>query len=232
MIRFKWFAISTSGVNFGRTDTTTPDWHRSPHFQVWILLSQTSCAAQCSQSHCSNITVDWFPSASLAESTSDQRKQSRHYSSAAFRNRSRVRVWPTSTNMKGFIYIWLSQLYFNDLNSSLCAAKGFALFGLQLGSDISDPRSLKNKAIKVCIRLRLCSTRKRSLWTWITLNWMPRPSFKIQSSMFTLFFIPLTCSFIVHCPGTPSPVSNLPLDWSCILLQSQLFIILSPAAAG
>lgn len=41
-------------------------------------------------------------------------------------------------NMKGLIYFWLSQLYFNDLNSSLYAAKYFALFGLQLGSDITD----------------------------------------------------------------------------------------------
>lgn len=153
-------------------------------------------------------------------------------SSVAFSNVFQGSSLTNLTNMKGFIYVWLSQLYFNDLNSSLCAAKGFALFGLQLGSDISDPRSLKNKAIKVWIRLRLCCTRKRSLWTWITLNWAPRPSFKIQSSTFSVFFIPLTCSFSVHCPGTPSPVSNLPLDWSCILPQSQLFIILSPATAG
>lgn len=90
--------------------------------------------------------------------------------------------------MKGFIYVWLSQLYFSDLNGPLYAAKGFALFGLQLASDISDPRLQKNKAIKVCIRLRLCCTRKSSQWTWITLNWTPRPSFKTQSSMFTLYF--------------------------------------------
>lgn len=113
--------------------------------------------------------------------------------------------------MKGFIYVWLSQLYFNDLNSSLCAAKSFALFGLQLGSDISDPRSLKNKAIKVWIRLRLCCTRKRSLWTWITLNWMPRPSFKIHSSMFRFFFLSLS---LVHSPYIAR--AHLPLWVICL----------------
>lgn len=57
------------------------------------------------------------------------------------------------------------------------------------------------------------------------------PALKAQSSMFTLFFIFLTCSFIVQSRAAPSPVSNLPLDRSCILLLSTLFIILSPATA-
>lgn len=55
---------------------------------------------------------------------------------------------------------------------------------------------------------------------------------KPPGSMFTLFFTPLTCSFIVRCPGTPSPVSDLPLDRSCILQCSRLFIILSAVTAG
>ena len=156
---------------------------------------------------------------------------------AAFSVAPRLQSWPTPLTWGVSFTSDCRSCISNDLNSSLYAAKGFALFGLQLGSDISDPQSLENKAIKVSIRLRLCCTRKCSLRTWITPYWTPRPSFK--TSIYTLFFlflvfffIPLTCPFIVHCPGTPSPVSNLPLDWSCILLQSQLFIILSPAAAA
>lgn len=53
---------------------------------------------------------------------------------------------------------------------------------------------MKNKAIKVCSSLRLGCTRKCSLWKWITLNWLPRPSFNTPSSMFTLF-LPLS---LVH----------------------------------
>lgn len=146
-------------------------------------------------------------------------KQSQLHSSVSLWQPLRGSSLTKLANMKGFIYAWLSQLYFNDLNGSLCAARGFALIGLQFGSDINDPRPLKDKAVKVCIRLRLCCTRWCPPWAWVTPNWTPRPSFKTQSSMFTLFFIRLTCSFIVHCPGTPSPVSNLPLDWYSILLQ-------------
>lgn len=98
MIHFKWFVICSSGVNFGRTNIMISNWHQS--FQVITFpslntaLTYITCRA--SPSHCSNITVDWFPSASLAKSTTDQRKQSQHYSSVAFSNRSKAPVWPTS----------------------------------------------------------------------------------------------------------------------------------------
>lgn len=137
----------------------------------------------------------------------------------AFSNRSKA---PDIANTKGVVYVWLWQPYFNELNSSLWAVKGSALFGLQLGSNISN--LLQNKAVKVSINLRLWRARK---WTWMTLNWPPRPRFKTQSSMFTLFFISLPCSFIVHGRRT---VSTFPLDRACVL-QNRLFIILSPATA-
>lgn len=53
----------------------------------------------------------------------------------------------------------------------------------------------------------------------MALDWIPRPSFKSQSSMFTLFLI-FPCSFIVHGRAAPSPVSNLLLDRSRILPQT------------
>lgn len=199
-----------------------PNWYHFSHFHFWMQLSWTLCAMFTVLHH----TADRMPYALLTELGTHCMKQSQHFSMVPLRGSSLTNL----TNMRGFIYVWLSWPYFNDLNSSLCAAKGFALFGLQLGSDISDPQLLKNKAIKVSISARLCCARKCSAQTQITRH--RGPCFKIQSSMFTLFLIPLTWSFIVHCPDTPSPVSSLPLDWSCILLQSQQFVILSPATAG
>lgn len=149
-------------------------------------------------------------------------------SSVAFSNTLQGSSLANLTNMNGFIYLWLSQLYFNDLNSSLCAAKGFALFGLQLGSGISYPRSLKNKAIKSESHSDCAAhVHARCEREWLLTGHQGN---LFQCSMCTVF---LSLS-LVHSPyiAPAHPVSNLLLDCSCILLHSQLFIILSPVTAG
>lgn len=57
------------------------------------------------------------------------------------------------------------------------------------------------------------------------------PALKRRVQCSRCFFIFLACSFIVRGRAAPSPVSNLPLDRSRILLLSTLFIMLSPATA-
>lgn len=122
--------------------------------------------------------------------TTDQHQQLRPFSKLP----ARLRFSSAQANTRwSSIYVRLSQLYFNDLNGSLSEAKKLCFVWPSTWQRHKWSAAAGKQGHKASELDWDCAAAQVNARPWITPNWTPRPRFKTQSSMFTLFFF---CFFL------------------------------------